>query len=97
MEAIGGIYAVRCEKTQARLLGTARDLARAQQEFLRCQRTNTAPDALLRADWERFGPKAFAFSIVERVPRAKGESAQAYEQRLARLKEWMDMQTFGCC
>lgn len=97
MEPKGGLYAVICQKTQARLLCTTEDLAQAQRDFLQHQRDNAAPDALLRADWETYGPEAFTFTVVERVPREEGESAQAYEKRLARLKEWRDMQAFGCC
>lgn len=93
----GGVYAICCKENRSKLLKASIDLAKAQAEFEICQKENTVPDPLLYADWGKYGGQAFVFEIMETVERQPGETQTAYAQRIETLKQWMDMQAFGCC
>ena len=93
----GGAYAIYCKENKSKLLKADLDLTKAQAEFEICQKENRAPDPMLSADWEKYGGQAFAFEIMETVERQPEEAQVAYAQRIETLKQWMDMQAFGCC
>ena len=96
MEGPGGVYAVCCPKSGTRLLCATVDMQKARQWFLVCQEEGRCPNCELEREWVAYGPTAFAFEIIERVPKKQGQEAEAYRQEIETLKEFWAMQPFGC-
>ena len=92
----GGVYALCCRKSGTRLLCATVDMQRSRQWFLKCQEEARCPKCELEREWAAYGPAAFAFEIVERVPKKQEQEEEAYRQVIETLKEFLAMQPFGC-
>lgn len=79
-----------------RLLCAAEDMGRAQQRFLDCQAHGRVPERALEKEWAAYGPSAFMFEVIARVPKKQGQSPEAYYQEIEALREYMAMQPVGC-
>ncbi len=93
----GGVYAIICKKSGTRMLCSAMDLGKARERFEQCQQQGVSPEKTLQEEWNRYGPDAFSFEVVERVPKKQGQEKLAYQKEIDQLKEFLDMQVFGCC
>ena len=96
MESPGGVYALCCRKSGTRLLCATVDMQKERQWFLVCQEEGRCPKRELEKEWTAYGPSAFAFEIVERVPKKQGQEPEAYRQGIETLKEFLAMQPCGC-
>lgn len=94
-ESLGGVYALVCRESGTRWLGATEDMERERRRFLAYQAQGKAPQRELEQEWEAHG-KAFVFEVVESVPKRQGQEPAEYRQEMEALKEWMDMQPFGC-
>ena len=94
-ESLGGVYALVCRESGTRWLGATEDMEGERRRFLAYQAQGKAPQRELEQEWEAHG-KAFVFEVVEYVPKRQGQEPAEYRQEMEALKEWMDMQPFGC-
>ena len=70
-------------------------MERERRRFLAYQAQGKAPKHELEQEWKVYG-KAFVFEVVEYVPKKQGQGPAEYRQEIEALKEFMDMQPFGC-
>lgn len=95
-ESLGGVYALVCRESGTRWLGATEDMERERRRFLASQAQEKAPKRELEREWAAYGSAAFVFEVVERAPKKQGQGLEHYRQEIEALKEWMDMQPFGC-
>lgn len=88
MESPGGVYALCCRKSGTRLLCATVDMQKERQWFLVCQEEGHCPKCELEKEWTAYGPSAFTFEIVERVPKNRGRNQRPIGRELKRLKSF---------
>lgn len=65
----GGIYAIRCVPTGKLYIGSAVSFAVRWKAHANALAANRHHSARLQRAWNKYGPDAFAFSVIERVDR----------------------------
>lgn len=97
-----GVYQIRNAENGKVLVRSSMDLdgARNRFEFMRQMNNNTLPE--LKADWDRYGGKAFEFSELDRIkPKEETVTDRAelkkYQEEVDALAElWVEkLQPFG--
>ena len=86
----GGIYAVVCRPLNQRWIGRTAELDKIQNRLWFTLRQGTSPHASLQAAWNRHGPGAFTFEVVEKID---DEALGFVRERMfaERLVHWRDV------
>ncbi len=86
----GGVYAILCRETGKRLLIGTTDMPGSENRFAFAQSTGGCVHPKLRADWDRYGAKAFAFETVETLKQKETQSDAEFKRDIDAL---LDMVT----
>jgi len=63
------------------------DMPGSQNRFTFAQSTGGCVHPKLRADWERYGGKAFEFEVVETLTQKKAQTNAEFQNEIAALLE----------
>ena len=88
----GGIYAIRCRENGKRLLLGTADMPGSRNRFAFAQSTGGCIHPKLRADWDRYGGKAFEFEVVETLTQKKAQEDADFQKDIAALLELLAAQ-----
>ena len=78
-EVVGGVYAIRCQATNRKMLEPTVDLAGAKNRFAFSAQTGLCPHHLLKADWQEHGAASFYFDELETLAKKEEETMADYK------------------
>ncbi len=88
----GGVYAIVCRENGKRLLAGTADLPGSENRFAFAQSTGGCVHPKMRADWDRYGAKAFAFEIVETLKQKELQTDTEFKRDIDALLDMVNSQ-----
>ena len=84
-----GLFAVRNVTEGTMLIGTSVDLPSMLNRQRFQLEMGTHPDKALQADWNRLGPDAFSFEVLDRLPLPETEAHNVGEELVTLRDMWL--------
>ena len=90
----GGVWAVVNRETGRILLGSDMDPAGSRNRFAFAQKTGSCVLLKLNGDWQKYGPDAFEFSVLEEIEMQPDQTLRQFREDLSALEEiWREKLT----
>lgn len=84
---IGGVCAIKNTQNNKVLLLPAPDLQGCRNRFDFSQKTGGCVNIKLQNDWNKYGPQAFTFHVLEELEKKETQSAKEFKEDLKTLME----------
>lgn len=86
-KVVGGVCAIRSTQTGRTLVYAAPNPEGQRNRFRFSVSTNTCVQAVLAADWRRYGAESFTFQVLEELEREPEQTEAAFRADLEALAE----------
>jgi hypothetical protein len=87
----GGVYLIENTRGGQSLLEATTDIRGSKNRFDFSQKTNSCVNLKLRRDWEKDGPDAFVFQVLEEHVKGETQTMKEFEADIAVLKDlWLE-------
>ena len=84
---IGAICSITNTENDKVLIISCDDVEEFQEKFEEAQQNSgSAPYAKLKKDWEKYGPDAFEFEVLEELEQEDGQATKAFKEELKELE-----------
>jgi hypothetical protein len=88
---VGGVYMIACAEADRRWIKSTKNLEGQQNQFAFSASTNLCPDPGMREEWNRYGMRAFSFSVLEELRKKEGQTDRAFAEDLELLLQmWLE-------
>ena len=84
---VGGVYCIACGESGSSWLKATKNLQEQKNRFQFFAATNGCPEPAMRADWERYGARAFSFTVLEELEKKETQSEAEYARDIETLLE----------
>jgi len=89
--ALGAVYAIQCGGNGKRWVKSTTNLAGQQNRFQFALMTNGCPEPAMRAEWEKYGAKAFSFVVLEELKQKETQTESEFAEDISLLLEiWQE-------
>lgn len=83
----GGVYAIYNTQNGKRLLQSTADIEGSKNRFVFAQSTGTCISLKLQRDWEKSGPAAFSFEVLEELEKKPEQTEREFAEEVKLLEE----------
>lgn len=84
---IGGVYMITCTESNKQWLRATKEMSVAQNRFQFSVDTNLTPEMCMIRDWQKYGPAAFNFEVLESIEKEEALSDEEFVEETKLLLE----------
>jgi len=88
---VGGVYCIKCNDMDQSWMRATTDMKGSKNRFLFSVSANSTPELCMTEAWNRFGPSAFSFEIVEELKKKEAQTEREFSDDVKTLLElWLE-------
>lgn len=88
---VGGVCCIRCSDSGHMWLQATKDTESLRNRFNFAVSTKSSPDPTVRAEWEKYGPEAFSFEVLEELKKDEDQTDKEFSDDIDALYElWLE-------